>query len=144
LELGRRLGDSRVAAIALGTLGRVERHRGNAEGGDQSLRGEPRPLSGDRARVGQRFALANLAVAALGRRDLEGALALGEESFSIYRGLGDQSGMALALINLGDVARERGEEERAVALYNDALALHQKLGNERGMARALRRLAPGQ
>lgn len=26
LELGRWLGDSRVAAIALGTLGRVERH----------------------------------------------------------------------------------------------------------------------
>ena len=72
------------------------------------------------------------------------ALALNEESLSLYEGLGDKAGMALALINLGDVARERGDEDRAVALYNEALTLHRELGNERGMARALGRLVPGQ
>ncbi len=71
-------------------------------------------------------------MAAFGRGEVERALALYEESLSIYRELGDKSGMALVLINLGDVARERGEEDRAVALYNDALALHRELGNERG------------
>jgi tetratricopeptide (TPR) repeat protein len=89
--------------------------------------------------VGSAFALANLAVAALGRGEMERALALGEESFSIYRELGDRSGMALALINLGDVARERGEE-RANASYEEALGLYQELGNERGVARALEHL----
>ncbi|HEY6579710.1 MAG TPA: tetratricopeptide repeat protein [Rubrobacter sp.] len=84
--------------------------------------------------------MANLAVAALGRGEMERALALGEESFSIYRELSDRSGMALALINLGDVARERGEEERANASYEEALGLYQELGNERGVARALEHL----
>lgn len=49
--------------------------------------------------------MANLAVAALGRGEIECAFVLGEESFSIYSELGDRSRMALALINLGDAAR---------------------------------------
>ena len=85
--------------------------------------------------------MANLAVAALGRGDIESALALNEECLSIYRELGDCSGIALALINLGDVACERGEAERACTLYDEALRLYRDLGNERGITRALARLA---
>jgi hypothetical protein len=80
---------------------------------------------------------------ALGRGDLDGALALGEERRNIYGELGDRSGMALALIGLGDVVRERGEGERALALYGHALALYREVGNERGASRALSRLEGG-
>lgn len=85
--------------------------------------------------------MANLAVAALERGDLVRALALSQESLSLYEGLRARSGVALALINLGDVARERDDEGRALALYNDAFDLYQELGNERGVARALDRLS---
>jgi tetratricopeptide (TPR) repeat protein len=88
--------------------------------------------------------LTNLAGAALVQGETERALALGEESLSIYGKLGDRSGMALASIGLGDVARERGEEERAEKLYDEALILYRELGNERGVSRALERLARGQ
>ena len=72
MELGRRLGEHKVVAKALNTLGYLERHRDN----------------------------------------LEYAISRYEESLTIYRELGDRTGMALGLISLGDGAHGRGENEQ--------------------------------
>jgi predicted ATPase/class 3 adenylate cyclase len=67
--------------------------------------------------------------------------ALFEESLTLYRELGDRSGMALALFNLG-MARYGGEDpESAKSCYEESLALFREIGNKQGIARALGGLA---
>ena len=56
--------------------------------------------------------------------DEEQALALGEESLTIFRRIGDRAGIGRALHLVGVVAEDRGDYDRATAFFEEALALH--------------------
>ena len=64
-----------------------------------------------------------------------------EESLAVWRGLGDENGLASALNNLGNVLKDQGDLAGAGTLYEESLALQRKLGNHSGIALGLNNLA---
>jgi transcriptional regulator with XRE-family HTH domain/tetratricopeptide (TPR) repeat protein len=72
--------------------------------------------------------------------DYTQAQLLHEQSLALYRGLGDDSGVAVELENLAWVALSRGDYERGSALATEGLALFRKLGDKRGIADSLNHL----
>jgi predicted ATPase/DNA-binding SARP family transcriptional activator/DNA-binding CsgD family transcriptional regulator/Tfp pilus assembly protein PilF len=69
--------------------------------------------------------------------DYERARAAHEESLKIYRGLGDNKGIASSLANLGRVALSQGDQERASEQLEESLAVLRKSRNDRDLARVL-------
>ena len=69
--------------------------------------------------------------------DFSKAIALYEESLSIWRKLGDQRGIAAALGNLGMVSFARGEYPVARARQEESLAIWRELGDQPGIAKEL-------
>ena len=69
------------------------------------------------------------------------ARSLYEEGLSIFRELGDSTGMAWSLNYQGDVAHEQGEAAIARALYEQSLSLFRELGDKWGIAGCLVDLA---
>ena len=72
--------------------------------------------------------------------DYKAARDLREESLTIFRQLGDQSGVAATLMNLGLVAGQQGDYNAARALYAECLGIQRQLGNRQGIALALNNL----
>ena len=73
--------------------------------------------------------------------DVVRAVALAEESLTLYRELGDTRGTADALRGLGWVARRQSDLEQAAARLEESLGLCRELGDKRGIADALCGLA---
>jgi predicted ATPase/DNA-binding SARP family transcriptional activator len=63
--------------------------------------------------------------------------ALLEECLGIYRGLGDQRGIASALSKMGWVTAARGDQTSGHAFYQRALAIYRELGDDSGQAETL-------
>jgi Tetratricopeptide repeat len=84
------------------------------------------------ARAGALCAAGELA---FGQGDLALADELFEESLALYRGLGDDAGVAAVLVELGQVARAQGDHDHAAALSEEGLA--RRLGDLRVAAIAL-------
>jgi predicted ATPase len=72
--------------------------------------------------------------------DFGSARSLYEESLSLYRELGDKSGMAGPLSNLGIMAQQQGDYASALSLSEESLALSREIGNKRGISIALNNL----
>src|SRR5256886_9231333 len=60
-----------------------------------------------------------------------------QTALGIYRGLGNEWGIAWALFDLGLAARDRGNDDEALALHEQSLALFRKQGYRWGTAWAL-------
>jgi tetratricopeptide (TPR) repeat protein len=69
--------------------------------------------------------------------DYPRARSLYAECLSIFRGLGDQEGVAWSLNSQGDVARDQGDSDAARALYEQSLAIFRELGDRWGIAGTL-------
>jgi predicted ATPase/DNA-binding CsgD family transcriptional regulator len=74
------------------------------------------------------------------RGDYPRAAVLHQESGDLYRGLGDQDGIALTLQYLGNVSHYQRDYERAAALYQESLELRRRLGDAAGSAGVLNSL----
>jgi non-specific serine/threonine protein kinase len=85
-------------------------------------------------------ALLMVGVLASQQGDYPAARALHEEGVSIFRKLGNRSGIARSLSNLGLVARDQGDHRAAVALYKESLAICRQLDNQREIPNALNNL----
>jgi tetratricopeptide (TPR) repeat protein len=69
--------------------------------------------------------------------DYERVRSLYAECLTIFRGLGDRTGVAWSLNYEGDVAREQGDMAGAQTLYEQALAIFRELGDPQGVAGTL-------
>ncbi|XXT15626.1 protein kinase [Sorangium sp. So ce429] len=69
--------------------------------------------------------------------DYREARALLERGAALYRGLGDERGLASVIQILGSVAREQGDYERALSLHGESLALATRRGDTLEAAHAL-------
>jgi predicted ATPase/DNA-binding XRE family transcriptional regulator len=74
---------------------------------------------------------------AFGQSDLARASELFEEALALYRGFGDDGGIADVLVELGQVARAQGDHDRAAALSEEGLRLGRVSGDSRVVAIAL-------
>jgi predicted ATPase/DNA-binding SARP family transcriptional activator/Tfp pilus assembly protein PilF len=94
---------------------------------------EQRPQrSPERAR-----ALSSAGVLAWNHGDYSYAVAVLEESLSIWRELGDMPGIARSLNELGVVAREQCKTAEAKEFHDEGLRLFRELGDKRGIANSL-------
>ncbi|XYH93641.1 protein kinase domain-containing protein [Sorangium sp. So ce1128] len=82
-------------------------------------------------------ALRGAGTLALLQCDYREARALLERGAALYRGLGDERGLASVIQILGSVAREQGDYERALSLHGESLALATRRGDTLEAARAL-------
>jgi DNA-binding NarL/FixJ family response regulator len=82
-------------------------------------------------------ALANLGVAARGRRDLDLAEARYEAAQRVYRAHGLERGLTRTYLDLGDLARDRGDHTLAVDRYRACLARLGERTDLRSAAEAL-------
>ncbi|WP_437499321.1 protein kinase domain-containing protein [Sorangium sp. So ce1099] len=69
--------------------------------------------------------------------DYREARAVLERGAALYRGLGDERGLASVIQILGSVAREQGDYERALSLHGESLALATRRGDTLEAAHAL-------
>jgi tetratricopeptide (TPR) repeat protein len=69
------------------------------------------------------------------------AVALLEDSVTLFRDIGDTYGLAMALRILGTVVQTQGDVRHATALYEESLALRRALGDLHGIAECLEGLA---
>ena len=74
-------------------------------------------------------ALETIVFVALNQGDTGRAEALGEQSLSLYRQLGDKQRMAVVLLLLGVIARTKGNLVAARSSFEEALALHREMGH---------------
>ena len=80
-------------------------------------------------------------ILAMVQGDYGHAVALHEESMSVYREMGHKKGVSASLRELGSVAYEQGDYERAVNLHEQSCALAREFGTTFGIAWSLRALA---
>jgi non-specific serine/threonine protein kinase len=80
-------------------------------------------------------------ILATAQGDHDRAVALLEESISVYRDLGHNKGVSASLRELGFVAYEQGDYERAVRLHEQSVALAREFSTPFGIAFSLRALA---
>jgi tetratricopeptide (TPR) repeat protein len=81
--------------------------------------------------------LARAAELAYRQSDYAATVELAEESLGIYRGVGDQQGIASMLIKLGNAATESGDYASASGYLEEALEIWRALQDKHGVARAL-------
>jgi tetratricopeptide (TPR) repeat protein len=80
-------------------------------------------------------------ILAMAQGDHDRAVALHEDSMSMYRDLGHKKGVSASLRELGFVAYERGDYDRAVRLHEQSLTLTRGFGTTFGVVWSLRALA---
>jgi non-specific serine/threonine protein kinase len=137
------LGSSPNARLALemaGALGRYWFVRGRW-GEGRTLLSEilARPDAGERTSA-RATALDWTAWLAHWQGDFERALALGQESLSIWQDVGDALGMAQALNNLGAVTQELGDYAKSRQYHEKSLAFRRQVGDRRAVAVSLHNL----
>src|SRR5829696_4729372 len=74
------------------------------------------------------------------RGDYERAGVLHRKALALYRGLGDEGGVAFSLNCLGAQHMEKGDHERAAPFLEEALALSRTIGDKRNTAGTLHNL----
>ena len=72
--------------------------------------------------------------------DIDLAIKMGDESVSLYREVGDNSGLAIALGNLSGTLGMQGDNERAAELIEESLIINREMDDKRGIALSLQRL----
>ena len=73
--------------------------------------------------------------------DYASARAYSEESLTIKKEIGDQSGIASSLSNLGLVASAQGDYASTRTCWRESLTLYQQIGNRNGIAWILQMFA---
>jgi predicted ATPase/tRNA A-37 threonylcarbamoyl transferase component Bud32/Tfp pilus assembly protein PilF len=137
------LGSSPNAQLALemaGGLGRYWFMRGRWSEG-RALLSEilARPDAGERTSA-RATALDWTTWLAYWQGDFEKALALGQESLSIWKDVGDASGLAQTLNNLGAVTQELGDYAKSRQYHEKSLAFRRQIGDRRAIAVSLHNL----
>ncbi|MGB7062844.1 MAG: protein kinase [Candidatus Zixiibacteriota bacterium] len=137
------LGSSPNARLALemaGALGRYWFVRGRWSEG-RTLLSEilARPDASERTSA-RATALDWTAWLAYWQGDFEPALALGQESLSIWQDVGDALGTAQALNNLGAVTQELGDYAKSRQYHEKSLAFRRQMGDRRAIAVSLHNL----
>jgi tetratricopeptide (TPR) repeat protein len=74
------------------------------------------------------------------QEDFERATTLHDESLTLFRELGDTSGIAISLLEMGIVGGGQGDYQRATALHDQSLTLFRELGDTQGIAISLNNL----
>ncbi|MGB9478946.1 MAG: protein kinase, partial [Candidatus Acidiferrum sp.] len=137
LDLARKLGDKRSAAISLNAIGVNTRDMGDLGASraafEESL-GLWRELE-DAPAVAR--ALSNLATVVKLQGNFAYATALYDECLTIFHQLGDATGVAWALNHQGDAARDQGELASARMLYEQSLATFRQVDDQWGIAGSL-------
>jgi tetratricopeptide (TPR) repeat protein len=122
------LGDRRLAARTLNTLGGLELETRNLDAAEAALT-EAATLAGDEpilvARVFQ-----NLGIVANIRGDHGAAEVNYLRSLAAYEGLGDTNGSAISRHNLGMLAADRGDHQQALEHYKKCGTLARQSGDE--------------
>jgi tetratricopeptide (TPR) repeat protein len=121
------LGDRRLAAETLNTLGGLELETRNLAAAEAALE-EAAELAGDDAAVLARVSQ-NLGIVANIRGDHAGADAHYRCSLAAYEARGDAHGSAIARHNLGMLAADRGEHLQASAHYDACERLAESSGD---------------
>ncbi|MGB2805061.1 MAG: protein kinase [Candidatus Zixiibacteriota bacterium] len=132
--------DTQLALEMAGALGRYWYVRGRWSEG-RTLLSEvlARPEAG--ARTGARArALDWTGWLAHWQGDFEQALALGQESLSIWQEVGDSLGLAQSLNNLGAVAQQLGDYVGSREYHQKSLAIRREMGDRRAIAVSLHNL----
>ena len=75
------------------------------------------------------------------RGDLDGALALYQQSLALWESLGDVQGKSATLHQMANVLVTRGDLDGALALYQQSLALDESLGDVQGKSATLHTMA---
>jgi len=137
------LGSSPNAQLALemaGGLGRYWFVRGRWSEG-RTLLSEilARPDAGEPTRA-RATALDWATWLAYWQGDFEKGLELGQESLSIWKDLGDASGLAQTLNNLGAVTQELGDYAKSRQYHEKSLAFRRQIGDRRAIAVSLHNL----
>lgn len=137
LSLARSLGEHRMAARALGTLGWIAYIRGEIEQARHLAQEqlEEARASGDRALIAR--ALTDVV-------GLEGddaaTLRCFEERLAVHREMGDRIGVAVCLLNMGNLAFRLKDPDAAARYYEESRALFEQLGNRWGASNCLANL----
>jgi tetratricopeptide (TPR) repeat protein len=136
LAIGRELGDKRIIATALNSLGDAMRWLGDEA---------PRPLYEEALATGREvddrrsiaYSLTALGIVACGQGDYQMARSLFEEGLVIKRQLNDRRSIAYSLGYLAGMAQEQGDFPESRSLHQQSLAIWRELGDRRGIAGAL-------
>jgi hypothetical protein len=142
LALATQVGHLFGIATAHRVLGRLDLRDANLMAADAAFAAELRTMRtlGDLA--GCAMGLSNLGDVARARGDLDGAVALYEQSLEVYRGLDfDRDLMARVLRHLGDLALARADAPRAGERYAECLRAAQEARSFGQTAAALEALA---
>jgi tetratricopeptide (TPR) repeat protein len=141
LEIQRQLGDRRVIARSLTTLGSIAWRLRDPRAA-RALYEESLSLAHELgARGAVEETLNVLGAVARDLCDYEAALSYGEERLAIARELGYTWGIAEGLGDLALLARDRGDSIRAGVLWSESLTLFGKLGDQPYIAECLEGLA---
>jgi tetratricopeptide (TPR) repeat protein len=140
LAIQREIGDERLIARELNSLGAVHRNIGE-QGSARSLLMESlarRRRLGDMAGVAT--VLTNLGIVALDRGDPDSAIEPLEEALAIDRASGATGGSAYSSIALGTAYLRTGRRDESIDLLRSALAVFHDLDDTDGVAEGLERL----
>jgi tetratricopeptide (TPR) repeat protein len=133
-------GRTEAALQLVGALWRFWAVRGYYQEGrgwlEAALKGSSDASPGFRAK-----ALNAAGYLALSRGDHQTARSLLEESLTIRRQLGEQTGIAISLSNLGAAANQQGDHAAAGSYLEESLAIRRRLGDRVDIAVSLNDLA---
>ena len=73
----------------------------------------------------------------ISKGDLDWRIKQGEESLSLYREMGDKSGIAESLRLIGFLLVNQGDAERSIELHEESLRICREVGEKRGIAWSL-------
>ena len=136
-RLSRAIGDRRVEAATLTSIGAVYRSLGEMQKALEKFN-EALPICravGDRS--GEAGTLNNIGAVYRSLGETQKALEKFNEALPIYEAVGDRSGEAGTLNNIGTVYRSLGEMQKALEKYNEALPLRREVGDSSGEAATL-------
>jgi tetratricopeptide (TPR) repeat protein len=135
-QLLQNFGDYRI----LGTIARAEEVLGRVEDAvahyQQSLDFCPEADLQRKAAT-----LGNMAGVIAQQGDIQGAIALWEQSLEILERIGDVRGKAVTLGNMAQVIAQQGDIQRAIALRQQSLELYERIGDVGGKAATLGNMA---
>ncbi len=134
------LGDLAAEAIALTSLGVIERRQGRYQQAAECLHEALTVYRRAADRTGEARVLANLAGIDLWRGRYQQAADDLRQALILFRQVGDRSGEARAVNILGGVELRRGRYKQAASRQKQALELYRQLGNLAGEAQTLNNL----